>query len=195
MGSRNAGIKKSSGEFIFCLDGDDYIDDEFISTCIKEVLSDSSIDYVYTDMFNVYESHEEIYEKFDFDISKVIARGFPGSAIFYKRIHYNMTNGYREDLIGQEDWEFLVQLSGFDLVGKRIAKPLYYYRRKSLTESKHVISTLENGLQSRLKIIDYNKNTFEKHSIGVIIEFFKMNQELWTSVYRTQNPKYNFSLY
>ena len=34
----------------------------------KRVLSDSSIDYVYTDMFNVYESHEEIYEKFDFDI-------------------------------------------------------------------------------------------------------------------------------
>ena len=191
-GSRNVGIKKSSGEFIFCLDGDDYIDDEFISICLKEVSSDKSIDYVYTDMYNVYESHEEVYEKIDFNISKVIARGYPGSGIFYSRIHYDMTNGYNENLIGQEDWEFLVQLSGFDLIGKRIAKPLYHYRRKSINESKHVVSTLKYGIQSRLKIIENNKKTFEKHSIGVIEELFKMKQKLWTSVHNTQNPKHNF---
>ena len=191
-GSRNNGIKVSKGEFIFCLDGDDYINKNFISKCISELTSNDSIDYVYTDMYNLYERHKELYKKIEFDISKVVARGYPGSGIVYKKEHYNLTNGYLENLVGQEDWEFLVQLSGLNLIGKRIAEPLYYYRRKNSKDSKHIMTTLKYGIQSRKIILENNERTFKKHSIGVITELFKMNQELWIALHNSKNPKHNF---
>jgi glycosyltransferase involved in cell wall biosynthesis len=191
-GSRNKGINKSNGEIIFCLDGDDYIDKNFILKTTKPLIIDEKIGFVYTDNFNVYDGHKVLYEKREFNISEVISRGFPGSGIVYRKKDYLRTNGYNTDLIGQEDWEFLVQLCGLNLVGKRIDEPLYYYRKKSDDESKHIISTIKYGFKTRLKIIESNEKTFKDNSRGVIIDLYKMNQELWIALHNSKNPKHNF---
>ena len=99
-----------------------------------------------------------------------------------------MTKGYCEELIGQEDWEFLVQLCGLNLHGYRVSEPLYLYRRKSDKNSKHVLSTFNYGLDSRYKIINKNEKIFKKNSIGVIKELYEMNQALWLNVYDNQRP-------
>ena len=191
-GARNEAIKHSTGDLIFPLDEDDLLHETFLEKVVYHLQTNENIDFVYTDMVLFYEGgKQEVYEKPDFERGRVIAQGYPGSAILYRKSDYDRTRGYSEDLKGQEDWEYLIQLCGLGLTGGHLAEPLYYYRQKGKNASKHMISMKNYGLESKNIIVKKNADTFKKYSTEVILGIYAMHHELWLGHYRSLSPKYH----
>ena len=116
--------------------------------------------------------------------------GYAGCGILYWREIYERTGGYREDLWGQEDWDFLIQICGLGAGGRRVSGPAYMYRTKTRTRSKHVQARLERGKETLAKILRYNEPVFAAHSLAVIEAFGEMNLELWQALQQSHSAKW-----
>lgn len=178
-GARNAAIQNSNGEVIFTLDGDDKIAPDFLQKTVPVLLSNKKTGFVYTDMYNLIDGELVLYKKPEFNVAKVIAQGYPGAAIVYKHEDYNRTTGYCEDLKGQEDWEFLIQLCGLGLIGVHVPEPLYFYRRKGEAASKHIYTMRNFGLESKFIIINKNRRVFRTYDIDIIKHLYSIHNQMW----------------
>ena len=188
-GARNEAIQRSCGEYIFTLDGDDLIDTCYLQKCFDLINCDEKIGFVYTDMILFFSNGvTKVYEKEGFNRAKVIAQGYPGAPILFRRKDYDRTKGYNENLQGQEDWEFLVQLCGLGINGAHIAEPLYYYRQKNLDNSKHRRTLISHGIETKRIVMNSNLEVFEKYSKEIIISIYEMHHQLWLSNHESSTP-------
>tara|TARA_A100001015_G_C14944528_1_gene694050 strand:- start:527 stop:1393 length:867 start_codon:yes stop_codon:yes gene_type:complete len=189
--ARNKGIESSNGEIIFTLDGDDTIASDFLEKTVSVLIQKVDIGFVYTDMYRFNSKIKYMHKKSSFEVGKVVAEGYPSSAIVFWKRYFDLTTGYYEKLKGQEDYEFLIQLCGLEVNGYHLSEPLYYYRLKSSNYSKHSYSKEKYGLESKLLILEKNHRVFEKHSIEVIRNLLSLNDSLWRYQYENSKAFYH----
>jgi glycosyltransferase involved in cell wall biosynthesis/peptidoglycan/xylan/chitin deacetylase (PgdA/CDA1 family) len=154
--TRNAGIEKSKGDFIAFLDADDAWEPENIEAKINPLLNDSSVDWVFSDMYLADEllNKTEIIEGGNDDdlLNSLLSR--KGEAIHAPSNIVVRSNRLKEHnirfdskLSTSADWDFCIQLASKKLKGKRIPVPLWSYR------------VLENSMSRNLKVIE-NDNLY-----------------------------------
>lgn len=133
--ARNAGIKASSGEFVFPLDSDDKIHPNYITEAVNCLQNNPELSYV--GCWNQ-----------DFGLSTLtwLPPGFINGVSFlkntisscaalFRKTVLETIGGYDEKMIAYEDWEMYVRLEKNGFTGDVLPRPYLYYRIKPQSES------------------------------------------------------------
>lgn len=188
--ARNIGIYESSGEYLYFLDGDDYISNDMIST-VRDYIDSYKPDVLIWGYNLVNENHESIFEYFDsynFDSNK--SSGLDAikailnenkslsvctcSALYRKEIIVENNIKYTEGCTNGEDQEFIfkVLLNAKSVYYIKKVLSFYYQREGSISNSFSIkrfdaISALERVYNYFVKnginddyILDYLNNNY-----------------------------------
>lgn len=136
--ARNRGVQESTGQYICCLDADDYIEQGLISTCVKELESDISLGAAYTKLRLISRDGTRIARKasawpgeFNYDNQVQGQNQIPTCCVF-RREAWDRLGGFRQRYAprgcGAEDAEFWLRLGSIGY-GAKLAttEPLFVY--------------------------------------------------------------------
>jgi glycosyltransferase involved in cell wall biosynthesis len=126
--SRNVGISRASGEYILPLDADDRIAPTMLEECLEILERDHSVAIIYCDRQD-FGGVQELAQALEYDPQRLPRANFMSYCAMYRREVWQAIGGYRTNLRGIEDWDFWVAARALGYHGRRIPKPLFYYRR------------------------------------------------------------------
>ena len=159
--ARNIGIKKSSGEYILPLDGDDLIDKTYIEKSINILTKNPNIKLVYcnAEKFGAQTGKWELPE---YNYQNFIWKNCIFATSLYRRIDFDKTLGYNINMRdGLEDWDFLLTLLNPTDEVYKINETLFFYRirQSSLYRSK----TELNINKLLIQIFNNHKDIYTKY--------------------------------
>lgn len=124
--ARNAGITVATGDYIFPLDSDDFIDVDFIDKCVLLMNSDNNEHYVYSAMKTFGDITKVLHR--DFNLFEQLFLNRLPYALFYTKEMWCKVGGYDEGMIkGLEDWEFNLNMAKHGFYGKELDSPMFNY--------------------------------------------------------------------
>lgn len=157
--SRNNGIKICSGDYILPLDPDDFIDGNYIMSCVNVLNNNHNISPVYCDTIHIGELNgTEKRPEYSFDRLKQ-SNFIVNCSMFSKEI-FLKTNGYDEQIKGWEDYCLWVEMGLLGFIGKRIPKPYFYYFHHEKQD----------------KTISYNANLIQNELYDYINQKYNLNK-------------------
>lgn len=121
--ARNAGVKASKARLFVLLDADDYLQPNALEEMYRAYTTGT---YVYTDWY-VSETMEA-YETPEYVPESVLQRLHHAVTCLYEKEAWEKVGGLDENLRGWEDWDFIIALNAAGYCGRRVPKPLLYYR-------------------------------------------------------------------
>ncbi len=126
--ARNNGIKKASGKYILPLDADDKFKPDMLHECVKLLDEHPEIAIVYTDRHD-FDGVDEIVHAGEYDFERLKYANHISYCGMYRKEVWEKVGGYRTNVRGVEDWDFWIAAGALGFFGKRISKPLHWYRR------------------------------------------------------------------
>ena len=152
--ARNIGLKKATGDYIFWIDSDDWLDDNCIK-CIKDTIEKTNSDIILFDFYNV--NKKNINPCFIFEKSKILSkkeilievaqdsfRSLLWRTVVKRDIYENIH--FPEGVQMMEDFSIYHLLFHKAKTFYYIRKPLYYYRlvNNSLSQKKKDVMLIYN---------------------------------------------------
>jgi glycosyltransferase involved in cell wall biosynthesis len=142
--SRNRGIARATGDYVVCLDADDWLEPGYVETLYQALEADRALGVAYTGLRQHFDSGDSSVgawpPSFDFE---VMARPgvpppntIPCAAMFRRRM-WERAGGYRQQYAPGEDVEFWLRGLSIGFDAKRITdEPLFNYRAHAGSASK-----------------------------------------------------------
>ena len=127
--ARNAGMRAANGRFLVPLDADDILEPRYVADCVA-AMSATEPAFVYTDcrVFGVRHYVDALPE---YNLYHLLDRNSLTYAALIRREDWERVGGYDESMrLGYEDWEFWLRLGAANRFGRRLAQPLFRYRRQ-----------------------------------------------------------------
>ncbi len=160
--ARNKGVNFSSGDYLFFLDSDDWIEENALEELFFNIQNERKCSYVFMDCFLEGKSkgrRKKIFNLFE----QMFINQIPYS-IFIPRKVFIEHGFYDENMnLGYEDWELNIRLASRNVFGKSISKPLFHY---NVSDSGMLIS---KSIRNHIKIWKYikfkNKNFYKFKNI------------------------------
>ncbi len=133
--ARNAGIRQSSGRYVFPLDADDVAEPTFVERCVEVLESEPDVVFVTAWLRYLDESGgpleqvEDGYRPLGLFSTLIDEQNVAGScaAVLRRRI-FDLGYSYSEDLTSYEDWTLYRELHEAQMKGWVIPEPLIRYR-------------------------------------------------------------------
>ena len=166
--ARNTGVLHSSGNYLFFLDSDDWINLSALEEFYIFFQNNKNSSYVFSDC-SLEGSNKGIRKKVFNLFEQMFINQIPYSIFIPKKIFVN--NGFYDEkmLSGYEDWELNVRLASNKYYGKRLSKPLFHY---NVSNSGMLISkSIKNHINIWKYIKDKNSEYYKFKNI--IHVFFK----------------------
>lgn len=177
--ARNYGIKKSKGIYILPLDGDDYISNNYIETCVKEFEINSNTKLVYGKAINFGEINGE-WELADYSFENLLKFNMIFCTALYKRSDFDLISGYDENMTySAEDWEFWIRLlkNGGSVI--RNLNCIFYYRIKENSRNANLTPNLLKINTSYNYIYNKHHNCYEvKNAIELYNKYHELIKKL-----------------
>lgn len=126
--SRNNGIRFARGRYILCLDADDRLAPSMLKECLQVLEGDDSLAIAYTDRQD-FDGVDEVVHAGDYDFDRLVYENHISYCALYRKEVWEAVGGYRLNVKGVEDWDFWIAAGALGYRGRRIAKPLFWYRR------------------------------------------------------------------
>lgn len=124
--ARNTGVNQSSGNYLFFLDADDWIEPSALQIMYKKLLENNNSGYIFTDTYLEGKRNGFLKNEYNF-FEQLFLNQIPYS-IFISKKNFIKNGFYDENMkLGYEDWEFNVRLASNNLIGKRVPIPLFHY--------------------------------------------------------------------
>ena len=152
--ARNIGLKKATGDYIFWIDSDDWLDDNCIK-CIKDTIEKTNSDIILFDFYNVnkkninpcfiFKEEKKISkEKILIEVAQDSFRSFLWRTVVKRNIYENIY--FPEGVQMMEDFSIYHLLFHKAKTFYYIRKPLYYYRlvNNSLSQKKKDVMLIYN---------------------------------------------------
>lgn len=189
--ARNAGITKSTGDFIVPLDADDILHQDYLLELVPELESDKKLVVVscYSHFFiqninNILNTHKPQGYNYNYllYVNQLVATSL------YRKQSWELVGGYDESMKhGFEDWDFWLSITKTGHHYKIIPKVLFYYRK---AEKSMLVNTINNYFESTKEYI------FKKHRELYINDFENCMTVLFHDLktYRVSEIKYKTSL-
>jgi glycosyltransferase involved in cell wall biosynthesis len=134
--ARNNGIASATGDYIICLDADDWLEPTYVETCFKAMEADRALGIAYTGLKIHFDSGDSSVSawppKFDFNL--MAKPGVPPPncvpcAAMFRRDMWERAGGYRQEYAPGEDTEFWLRGLSVGFNAKRVtSEPLFNYR-------------------------------------------------------------------
>lgn len=144
--ARNAGIIRSSGEYILPLDADDLLDPQYVAETMS-VCADGNYAGACTAM-RIFGNTNSIVNPSS-DIPTLLARGTVSNTFVYKREVFDSVDGYREGLPYDEDRQFWLDALQKGWKFKHLKQPLYFYRQHNGNPAKSCLDDRYTHLVER----------------------------------------------
>ena len=192
-GIRNKGIRYASGEYIAFIDGDDYVEKEYLEELIKPMINDE-VDWVACGYKRVREERNTVTEEKHFpdsfirkdDLSEIIERVFKSDnfhnlysncmGLYRKRIIEDNDLFNDESLLYGEDVYFNYNYAHYIKSFAYIAKPLYNYIVHNKSSSHSFIKKIDYAEMIKLIQNIEDKRAFykEKQTVGMSIYYINL---------------------
>lgn len=187
--ARNNGIKVSSGEYIVCLDADDYLHPEFFSKTIPILDEDQEFQFGFVmPWVQLFGDINSVWETAEFDpFLECMHNGLHAVAPFRKEC-WVAAGGYNEHMItcGYEDWDFWISVAALGYKWFTVKEPLVYYRKRAG-------SMLEKSDEKRLllfrQIIRKNEKFYRENYEEIIVrglEYFEERLKMCDAAWQTR---------
>jgi glycosyltransferase involved in cell wall biosynthesis len=144
--ARNAGIIRSSGEYILPLDADDLLDPQYVAETLRATLDSGSAGACTA--IRIFGSANQIVNP-GVDIPTILARGTVSNTFLYKREVYDSVDGYKEGLTFDEERQFWLDALNRGWKFKQLKQPLYFYRQHAGNAAKSCLEDRYKGLVER----------------------------------------------
>jgi glycosyltransferase involved in cell wall biosynthesis len=170
--ARNRGIAATRGNFIVPLDADDKLHPDFLEKTISVYAAHPGVKVIYSDAWQFGDSNSYA-KRDDINMKELCIRNFFQPTALFSRHHFSLTEGYRRNIFGYEDWDMWLQLIDRIEHAKRIPEALVYLRVKSfsmiieLTDNK----VMEQKVRQQLYL--YNRRKIQKHFPSLALSFEK----------------------
>lgn len=127
--ARNAGMGAAGGRFVVPLDADDILEPHYVAACVA-ALSAPELAFVYTDC-RVFGLRHYVDTLPEYNLYDLLERNTLTYAALIRKDDWERAGGYDESMrFGYEDWEFWLRLGAAHRFGRRLAQPLFRYRRR-----------------------------------------------------------------
>ena len=124
--ARNKGANASTGEYLYFIDSDDWIESETLELMYKSIKADKFSAFIFSDLIIEGKSQKIIRKDYNF-FEQLFINQLPYS-IFISKKTWKKYGGYDENMkLGYEDWELNIRLGSNNQFGKRLAIPLFHY--------------------------------------------------------------------
>ncbi|NOK60600.1 MAG: hypothetical protein GFH27_549297n199 [Chloroflexi bacterium AL-W] len=154
--TRNAGIRIARGTYILPLDADDLIKPTMLEQTVVVLEEDSHLGVVYTSV-QMFGAETNTWSGGEYDIQKLRFDNQMNVTALFRKKAWEQVGGFR-DMSGMADWDFWLSLAEAGWYGKRVAQPLFCYRRanNSMLTTSH-----RKHLGLRAQIILNHPNMYE----------------------------------
>lgn len=156
--ARNAGIKRSKGEFIVALDSDDILHFDFLKKLVPELKLNNNLGIVSCYRYFFSKNKANIINKYTATGSTYYDLMFENKLMpssIYRKKCWEEVGGYDESMVkGFEDWEFWLNITKRGWEFKFIEEFLFYYRK---AKKSMLVDTLNNHAESNMEYM------FKKH--------------------------------
>ncbi|MBS1953536.1 MAG: glycosyltransferase [Cyanobacteria bacterium SZAS-4] len=157
--ARNAGIVRSSGEYILSLDAADLLAPQYVTETVKALI-DSNEDGVCT-AIRIFGSADAIVYP-ELEVPQILSRGTVCNTFLYKRNVFDVVDGYREDIDSDQDRQFLLDALQKGFTFKQIKQPLFFRRQ-------HAGSVEPSILDDRYKsLVQRNLDLYKQHLPAIL---------------------------
>lgn len=152
--ARNAGIVRSSGDYILSLDAADLLAPQYVAETVKALI-DSDDDGVCTAIRVFGNADAVVYP--EMEIPQILSRGTVCNTFLFKRSVFDGVDGYRENIDSEQDRQFLLDAMQKGFKFKQIKQPLFFRRQ-------HVGSAEPSVLEDRYKtLVQRNLDLYKQH--------------------------------
>jgi glycosyltransferase involved in cell wall biosynthesis len=164
--ARNAGVKRSKGEFIVALDSDDILHPDFLRQLVPQLKSDDNLGIVSCYRYFFRENKANIMYEYKASGSTYHDLMFENKLMpssIYRKKCWEEVGGYDESMVkGFEDWEFWLNITKRGWGFKFVEEFLFYYRK---AKKSMLVDTLKNHSEANMEYI------FKKHKELYITNF------------------------
>jgi glycosyltransferase involved in cell wall biosynthesis len=134
--ARNTGINAATGEYVVCLDADDWLEPASIETLFTAMEADRALGIAYTGLQMHFENGESSVSGWPpkFDFNAMAKPGIPPPnhipcAAMFRRDMWERAGGYRQEYAPGEDVEFWLRGLSVGFNAKKVTdEPLFNYR-------------------------------------------------------------------
>lgn len=183
--ARNTGFRAARGAFFLPLDSDDMIAPTMLEETAALLQSHPDIAYAYTDV-RYFGDENFISIACEYNLYKMLWFGQNAHCALLRREAFEDIGGYTlsKDVDGYEDLEFWIHLGLRGWYGKRIPKPLFYYRRHGVTRyhialarhahiMKHIADLHPETYHSKQALLDLRKQWMQEGLLDQFVFFLR----------------------
>ena len=141
----NEGIKASSGKYVVRVDGDDYVNKNFLHTMTEILDWNDDIGFVYCDHIVVDENNQR--KQVINTLQKLLDHG---AGVMFRKEYLNAIGLYDEKLRNREDYDLILRyIKNFDGYHVRLPYYRYFQRPRSLSTEKETRKILKEKIDER----------------------------------------------
>jgi hypothetical protein len=153
--ARNRGAEAARSRLFLWLDADDYLQPDALETFWTTYADQQEFDAVYySDFFEDVSGPNEwrLFETPDWDPKKLITNGMIGAVTMLVPRHvHEKIGGFDEQVHGWEDWNYQIALADAGFCSRRIAVPLWNYRKHTGSRREANMADFEASKQDILR--------------------------------------------
>lgn len=150
--ARNAGLRAAKAPLFLPLDADDYLQPNALQWLLQ-AYSDTK-DIIYTDFWEDPDKPGDfrLYEMKDYDANNLTRGTIHCVTALTPKSVWEKVGGYDEALPGWEDWDFQIKVADAGICSRRLAAPLFVYRKHTGSRREANVrdfETSKNGILSK----------------------------------------------
>ncbi len=153
VGARNAGAARARGKALVFLDADDFLMPDFLETMVDVARQSEGKEVLYSDFWEDPETPGTFksYQLPDATCDYVLHKALHAVTAFYPREAFESVGGFTEN-VPWEDWDLQLKLAAAGVCTRRIASPLWAYRKHTGKRREDRYARREDGKKDMLAI-------------------------------------------
>jgi glycosyltransferase involved in cell wall biosynthesis len=130
--ARNKGAALGRGKYVISLDADDRIAPTYLEKTVWVLEHHPEYAFAYS-LVRMFGSDQSIWKTEPFSLEKALRYNHVPTGAVFRREAWVEAGGFRDELYGQDDWNFWITLGAKGWEGCFIEEPLFYYRKHDVS--------------------------------------------------------------
>lgn len=125
--ARNQGIDLAKGEWILCLDADDWINLNFLQACMNTLEQNPHLGILYPRLHETGAS-QALWNPIPYDVLLLSRLNIIPTASLFRKSDWRRLGGIKTGVIIAEDWDFWLSCLRAEIFGQQVADAILYHR-------------------------------------------------------------------